>query len=1228
MGKPITKQSTNLTGKQVQIRQLSPLRYIVRWLYRIVFIFIGTTIVATIIQTIATLQGASLTLSSLQDFFFVKLILAYPLLSLLISLVVLTLGIGGFVTDRMLSKEEKVEAEEEMKNMVKEGITEAFEFTVFTGTPLSQLGGLRSWWGEIPNIPSFVGRQQFLDDLIDWTINKSCRLIAVLGFGGIGKTSLVAKFAEQVKDKFECVYWRSVQNAPSFSATLSSMLQLVTKQQHVDLPDDEDEQILLLIHYLKNHRCLLILDNWETLLSDGDRTGQYHIGFEAYGNLLRRLAETDHRSCLILTSREKPRGFSILEVNSTKVYSLLVKGLQVSESQLTLANEDLIGSTQDWESLIQLYAGNPLYLKLAAELIQKLFGGQISKFLETGERVFGSLLNPVEIQFNRLSSLEQDVMYWLAIEREATSLDGLGRDLAGQVSKREILTVLETLHHRSIIETSSPQFFTLQPVVLEYVTVQFIEKVIAEIIDRIPVLFASHPLIKAQAKDYVRNSQIQLLLKPITEQLLANLGKTGLEIKLKDILVTLRAKSNQQQFTYIAGNILNLLIQAHSDLRGYDFSHLTIRQAYLQGVAVPEINFAFSKLEESVFTDTFGGVLSLTHNPQGSLLVAGTTTGEIRLWQLPDGRPLRTLQGHTDWVMSVKMSSDGTRLVSGSEDLTIRVWDINSGQCLQIMEGHENWVRCIALHPEGNLVASAGEDGATKIWDVATGKCLTTLPEQTSSVWSVAFSPDGKFLANSSGDSTIRIWDVATWQSLYTLDGHTARVWCVTFSPDGHYLASSSQDKTVRIWDMEQHACLHTLTGHANHVWSVNFSPDGRTIVSTSEDQTARIWRSDTFELLNVLQGHTDRVWSTIFTQDGKLVITASQDQSIRFWDIVSGQHMATLRGYTNPVNAITFHPSLPLLAAATSEQTIHIWDINTNQLHRVLRGHTRAVRAVAFSPNGHLLASGCEDHAIRLWNIQTGACLEVLDGHHNWVWSVAFNSKGNLLASGSMDGTIRIWEIQSKYHTKCIQVLSDCGERVWSVAFSPDGTKLAAGSGDGAARIWDVTSWCSLHVLQSSSSTRVASIAFNSIGNCLATCSQDHTVSLWDTETGLLISTLRGHTRPIWSIAFNYDGTILATSSGDRTVRLWMVETQQSFAELQGHTNPVVSVQFGLGNHILASGSEDGTVRLWNYPAKECTTVLSSARPYEQMDITGVYGITPAEKAALHALGAIEHHQ
>src|SRR5205823_7011982 len=106
---------------------------------------------------------------------------------------------------------------------------------------------------------------------------------------------------------------------------------------------------------------------------------------------------------------------------------------------------------------------------------------------------------------------------------------------------------------------------------------------------------------KAQAKDYLRTSQARLILAPLASMLLTAFDKAGCENKLKRILSTQR-QLHPQQPGYAPGNILNLLIQLQVDLHSFDFSRLVVRQAYLQGVTLPQVNFAHADLTTSVFT--------------------------------------------------------------------------------------------------------------------------------------------------------------------------------------------------------------------------------------------------------------------------------------------------------------------------------------------------------------------------------------------------------------------------------------------------------------------------------------------------------------------------------------------------------------------------------------------------------------------------------------------------
>ena len=150
------------------------------------------------------------------------------------------------------------------------------------------------------------------------------------------------------------------------------------------MPAETDGQIQALLRCLRDHRCLLVLDNFESVFQAGKRAGTYLDGYEGFGLLLQRVGTSQHRSCLVLTSREKPKEVTHLPGKSPSVRLLWLPGVGWSEGQQILKERELSGSDDQWRELIARYAGNPLALKLIADSIQTLFDGDIGRFLEQG----------------------------------------------------------------------------------------------------------------------------------------------------------------------------------------------------------------------------------------------------------------------------------------------------------------------------------------------------------------------------------------------------------------------------------------------------------------------------------------------------------------------------------------------------------------------------------------------------------------------------------------------------------------------------------------------------------------------------------------------------------------------------------------------------------------------------------------------------------------------------
>lgn len=413
---------------------------------------------------------------------------------------------------------------------------------------------------EAIDVSIFYGRSQELATLKHWILQDRCRLITLIGMEGIGKTVLSVKLAKEIQSEFEFVVWKSLRNSSPLSEKLAKIIQFLSNDQNTYLSQVVGERISLLIKYLQQHRCLIILDDLDFLFQSGSYAGTYREGFSNYSQLLRRIAETAHQSCVLIVSREKPREIASLTGETLPVRCFQLQGLSTVTAKEILKHKALIGTPAEAKKLIECYQGNPMALKIAASSIQDLFSGNIRDFLEQEETIFNGIRLWLDEQFNRLSLIEKKVMYWLAINREPVLPTKLLNDIIPPVFQGELLESLESLQWRSLIEKSTIKVqeksvfgFTQQSLIREYITEKIVEQVYQEIAREdgnsstpfcsLFPFIQNYSLIKSTAEESVRQNQISAIVMPLISRLLVTYNTTeDLAEKLNYILTVLKQK--------------------------------------------------------------------------------------------------------------------------------------------------------------------------------------------------------------------------------------------------------------------------------------------------------------------------------------------------------------------------------------------------------------------------------------------------------------------------------------------------------------------------------------------------------------------------------------------------------------------------------------------------------------------------------------------------------------
>ena len=331
------------------------------------------------------------------------------------------------------------------------------------GTPDADSAPLHDL-SQAPEAHRLYNRADELATLKHWILTENSRIVTLTGLSGIGKTALARQLVEQIKDKFDRILWRSHRKLPNLNILQSHIIEFLAPS-----PPSKNPSIIQYLHsrnslldHLRNHRCLIILDDFQDVFNPGELVGNYRAEYQNYGQLLYEIGRLSHQSCLVLLSWEQPLEIAALELENPYCKTLPVLGL--GQVATKILRKRKLKDERKWSALIQLYGGNPLWLNIMASTILELFNGSVQQFLSYPSLFLGDLEPLLKKHYERLCESEKVLLEWLANEDKTVTLSQKPQDL---LSDEAFLKGIQSLNRRNLLETSSG--FTLQPVIKQYI---------------------------------------------------------------------------------------------------------------------------------------------------------------------------------------------------------------------------------------------------------------------------------------------------------------------------------------------------------------------------------------------------------------------------------------------------------------------------------------------------------------------------------------------------------------------------------------------------------------------------------------------------------------------------------------------------------------------------------------------------------------------------------------
>lgn len=448
-------------------------------------------------------------------------------------------------------------------------------------------------------------------------------------------------------------------------------------------------------------------------------------------------------------------------------------------------------------------------------------------------------------------------------------------------------------------------------------------------------------------------------------------------------------------------------------------------------------------------------------------------SGRVYVWNVLSEIIASLIRRFADTISAIALSPDSRLLLAGTNTGRVMLWDAELRENIWEYSHHAGRVECVAFNSLRDLVATAGADGHISLIAVDSGKQVNAYIGEDEPMMSVSFSPDDEKLAGVSTNGKLLVYDVnaSSREARLTLQHNLSRVTSCVWSPNSKLIAGTGSDGCVMVWSSTSGDVFTVLEGDATATCCA-FDVIGKLLAVGNVLGRCVLYNLETAELILELRGNASPVVSVSLSPDNGRLTTVCSRQAI-IWDTGSGQKIRTYDFVVDKAGEFFAPPNL-LRTTVAHAGTVLFDQESEAIIYDMLPIEDPLLRSFYLSDTRIITGGSGGARSLMVWSAAGNTAPDKFHTTYDAITSCHFSLDDRLVAMGTQDGNVVIYDVQ---HSETVQVIAaHQNGPCRCVRLSHDNSQVLSCGADAKVILWD---W------RARNAVRIYSGHFISIGAC-----------------------------------------------------------------------------------------------------------------------------------------------